>query len=151
MVLGPTFLSLKSRDACIAYCGAPTAPRTLLWHDLEAQRISSAALVQEMGRRRSFQPSRIATSVVNLTPPTLDVTYDSHADRRDTDRRAQAPWYVTKTEPTLSDVLAKLRRVNITARLSVCPRSPHRTRNPRRPPDPGLSQLPPGSLILAEQ
>jgi hypothetical protein len=33
------------------------------------------------------------------------------------DRREQAPWYVTKTEPAFSDMIAKLRRVIIAARF----------------------------------
>ena len=34
------------------------------------------------------------------------------------DRREQAPWYTTKTEPAFSDMAAKLRRVIIAARFS---------------------------------
>ena len=35
------------------------------------------------------------------------------------DRQAPAPWYATKTEPALSDMLAKLRRIIIAARFSA--------------------------------
>ena len=34
------------------------------------------------------------------------------------DRRAAEPWYATKTEPAFEDMLTKLRRTLITARIS---------------------------------
>jgi hypothetical protein len=40
------------------------------------------------------------------------------------DRRERAPWYTTKAEPSLSDMVAKLRRVIIAARFT--PTSPSR-------------------------
>jgi hypothetical protein len=35
-----------------------------------------------------------------------------------TNRRTESPWYLTKTEPSFEDMLVKLRRVLIAARLS---------------------------------
>ena len=40
------------------------------------------------------------------------------------DRRAAQPWYRTKTEPAFEDMLTKLRRVMITARISGTTRNP---------------------------
>ena len=42
--------------------------------------------------------------------------YGHHPDDV-TDRRAAAPWYTTKTEPSFEDMLAKLRRTIIAARF----------------------------------
>src|SRR5215212_8778031 len=50
--------------------------------------------------------------------------YGHHPDDV-TDRRAAAPWYTTKTEPSFADMLAKLRRTIIAARfLPGCPAQP---------------------------
>jgi hypothetical protein len=44
-------------------------------------------------------------------------TLHGHHPNDAADRREQAPWYATKTEPALSDMLAKLRRVIIATRF----------------------------------
>jgi DDE superfamily endonuclease len=50
--------------------------------------------------------------------------YGHHPDDV-TERRAAAPWYTTKTEPSFADMLAKLRRTIIAARfLPECPAQP---------------------------
>jgi hypothetical protein len=50
--------------------------------------------------------------------------YGHHPDEV-TARRAAAPWYTTKTEPSFPDILAKLRRTIIVARfLPECPAQP---------------------------
>ena len=46
------------------------------------------------------------------------------------DRRSAQPWYRTKTEPAFEDMLIKLRRTIIAARIS-----------PRRPGQPGPGQI----------
>jgi hypothetical protein len=50
------------------------------------------------------------------------------------EHRARAPWYLTKANPSVADMLAKLRRTIIAAQYQ--PRhagAPHTTRNHRRP------------------
>ncbi len=50
--------------------------------------------------------------------------YGHHPDDV-TDRRAAAPWYTTKTEPSFADMLAKLRRTIIAAQFPPeCPAQP---------------------------
>ncbi len=51
---------------------------------------------------------------------TITVTWYALAGHHRSDaaeHRARAPWYTTKTEPSVADMLAKLRRVIIAARF----------------------------------
>ena len=55
-----------------------------------------------------------------LTVQTLTViwyTHHGHHPDITTARRAQAPWYQTKTQPAYHDMIIKLRQVLITARF----------------------------------
>ena len=55
----------------------------------------------------------------------LRYTLNGHHPADAADRREAAPWYTTKTEPALSDMLAKFRRGIIAARfLPIHPAQP---------------------------
>ncbi|MFI6358243.1 hypothetical protein ACIBJF_37780 [Streptomyces sp. NPDC050743] len=54
--------------------------------------------------------------------------------------RARAPWYTTKTDPSLADMLAKLRRVIIAARFLPVTQAPRQTPKSRPSTMPGPKQ-----------
>jgi hypothetical protein len=86
------------------------------------QAFADARTVLGAGETRTRAPRAVARTVpFALLTHTLIVTwYTRHGhDPADiTTRRAHQPWYATKTEPAFEDMLTKLRRTLITARIS---------------------------------
>jgi hypothetical protein len=82
-----------------------------------------------VGQARNRVPAAVQRTVPfgMLTMSLLYCWYARYGHHPDdvTDRRAAAPWYTTKTEPSSADMLAKLRRTIIAARfLPGCPAQP---------------------------
>jgi DDE superfamily endonuclease len=74
-----------------------------------------------VGQARNRTPTAVTRTVpFGLTVQSLIVCwYTLHGHHPDTitDRRAQAPWYTTKTQPSYQDMITKLRRTLIAARF----------------------------------
>jgi hypothetical protein len=73
------------------------------------------------GQARNRVPNAVERTVPfgMLTMSLVYLWYTLHGHHPDdvTDRRAAAPWYTTKTEPSFDDMLAKLRRTIIATRF----------------------------------
>jgi hypothetical protein len=73
------------------------------------------------GQARNRVPNAVERTVPfgMLTMSLVCLWYTLHGHHPDdvTDRRAAAPWYTTKTEPSFDDMLAKLRRTIIATRF----------------------------------
>src|SRR6266540_1924899 len=82
-----------------------------------------------VGQARNRVPAAVRRTVP-FGMLTMSLVYcwyarDGHHPDDVTDRRAAAPWYTTKTEPSFADMLAKLRRTIIAAQFPPeCPAQP---------------------------
>src|SRR5215472_383381 len=87
------------------------------------QAFADARTVLGAGEARTRAPRSVARTVpfALLTHTLIVIWYAHHGhDPADiTARRAAQPWYATKTEPAFEDMLTKLRRTMITARISA--------------------------------
>lgn len=81
----------------------------------------------KLDRYRRYQISR------NLALLILWYTRHGHPTTDTAHRRATAPWYPSKTEPSTLDMLTTLRRQIITARFLPSPPTSHNPRNPGSP------------------
>jgi hypothetical protein len=83
--------------------------------------IEDAKQITGVGQARNRTPAAVARTVpFGLITQTLIVCwYALHGDHHTTvtQRRAQAPWYRSKTQPAYHDMIVKLRRTLITARF----------------------------------
>jgi hypothetical protein len=91
--------------------------------------IADAKQITGVGQARNRTPTAVARTVpFGLTVQTLTVCwYTLHGHHPDTitQRRTQAPWYRTKTQPAYHDMITTLRRTLIAARfLRGKPRNP---------------------------
>jgi DDE superfamily endonuclease len=80
-------------------------------------------------RNRTYQAVHrtVPFGLLTITLTTIWYTTTGHDPTDITDRRARQPWYRTKTQPSASDMLAKLRRVVIAEQFRP---------EPLRPPTP---------------
>ncbi|WP_343871525.1 hypothetical protein, partial [Dactylosporangium roseum] len=97
--------------------------------------IEDAKQTTGIGQARNRTATAVARTVpFGFTAQTLVVCwYTLHGHHPDTvtQRRAQAPWYRSKTQPSYHDMIIKLRRVIITARFragKAANPTPHETR-----------------------
>jgi hypothetical protein len=98
------------------------------------QAFADARTVLGAGEARTRAPLAVARTVpFALLTHTLIVTWyarHGHHPADITARRTAQPWYTAKTEPAFEDMLAKLRRAMITARISggsAAPPTPSQT------------------------
>jgi hypothetical protein len=86
------------------------------------QAFADARHILGAGEARTRTPRAVARTVpFALIVHTLVITWyarHGHDPADITARRAAQPWYATKTEPAFEDMLTKLRRALITARIS---------------------------------
>jgi hypothetical protein len=97
--------------------------------------IEDAKQITGTGQARNRTPTAVARTVpFGFTVQTLVVCwYTLHGHHPDTvtERRAQAPWYRSKTQPAYHDMIIKLRRILIAARFrggKTANPTPHETR-----------------------
>src|SRR5439155_17407191 len=88
-----------------------------------------ARQVTGVGEARNRTPTAVARTVpfglITQSIVVLWYTHHGHTPEATEDRRAQAPWYRTKTQPAYLDMIVKLRRTLIAARfLRGKPRQP---------------------------
>ena len=86
------------------------------------QAFADARTVLGAGEARTRAPLAVQRAVpFALIVHTLVITWYAHHGHDPADitaRRASQPWYATKTEPAFEDMLTKLRRTLIAARIS---------------------------------
>jgi len=103
-----------------------------------------AKQITGVGEARNRTPTAVARTVpfglITQSIVVLWYTHHGHTPHIAEDRRAQTPWYRTKTQPAYLDMIVKLRRTLIAARfLEGQQRTPTPRRNPRRTPGLGRS------------